>query len=543
MNNNYITPDYVFETSWEVCNKVGGIYTVLSTRASVLQQRLKDHLIFLGPDLGASAHPDFTEDIALFADWKEELAKYNGIKVRSGRWNVPGSPIALLVDFSTLHLQRNNLYRQVWEWYGVDSLHAYGDYHDSAMFGYAVGIVIDSYYRYYKLKGKKVIAHFNEWMTTFGLFFLKRYTPEVATIFTTHATSIGRSIAGNHKPLYDYLAHYDGDQMADELNMQAKHSVEKQAAHYADCFTTVSDITARECTQLLGKTPDVVTPNGFEDDFVPTGKLFNIKKEEARNALKKVAECLLTYQLPEDTLFVATGGRYEFLNKGLDVFIDSLKRLESSESLSRTIVAFLMVPAYISGPRKDLQSHLSGSDNIPHGNPFVTHQLVEPWHDPILSSISWSHLTNAQNTKVKIIFVPSYLTGDDGIFNKSYYDLLIGTDLTVFPSYYEPWGYTPLESSAFSVPTITTSLSGFGQWVNYHQQDIDQGVAVIPRNDSNYNEVVSELVLQIEQFAALTPVQVQSARKKAATIAEKALWEHFIEYYDKAYTIALSKKR
>jgi len=153
MNNNYITPDYVFETSWEVCNKVGGIYTVLSTRASVLQQRLKDHLIFLGPDLGAAAHPDFTEDIALFADWKEELAKYNGIKVRSGRWNVPGSPIALLVDFSTLHLQRNNLYRQVWEWYGVDSLNAYGDYHDSAMFGYAVGIVIDSYYRYYKLKG------------------------------------------------------------------------------------------------------------------------------------------------------------------------------------------------------------------------------------------------------------------------------------------------------------------------------------------------------------------------------------------------------
>jgi hypothetical protein len=543
MNNNYITPDYVFETSWEVCNKVGGIYTVLSTRASILQQRLKDHLIFQGPDLGVSAHPDFTEDPALFADWKEELAKYNGIKVRSGRWNIPGNPIALLIDFSTLHLQRNNLYRQVWEWYGVDSLNAYGDYHDSAMFGYAVGIVVDSYYRYYKLKGKKIIAHFNEWMTTFGLFFLKRYTPEVATIFTTHATSIGRSIAGNHKPLYDHLENYDGDQMAAELNMQAKHSVEKQAAHYADCFTTVSDITARECTQLLCKAPDVVTPNGFEDDFVPTGKQFNSKKEDARNTLRKVAECLLTYQLPEDTLFVATSGRYEFLNKGLDVFIESLKRLEYSQTLPRTVVAFLMVPAYISGPRKDLQSHLNGNDNVPHGNPFVTHQLVEPWHDPILSSISWSHLTNAKETKVKIIFVPSYLTGDDGIFNKSYYDLLIGTDLTVFPSYYEPWGYTPMESAAFSVPTITTSLSGFGQWVNYHQQDIDQGVAVIPRNDSNYNDVVSELVRQLEQFSALTPVQVQSARKKAATIAKKALWEHFIEYYDKAYTIALSKKR
>lgn len=543
MNNNYITPDYVFETSWEVCNKVGGIYTVLSTRASILQQRLKDHLIFLGPELGSNAHPDFIEEPELFSDWKNDLEKYNGIKVRSGKWDIPGNPVTLLVDFSTLHLQRNNLYRQVWEWYGVDSLHAYGDYNDSAMFGYAVGIVIDSFYRYYKLNNKKVVAHFNEWMTTFGLFFLKRYTPAIATIFTTHATSIGRSIAGNHKPLYDYLSHYDGDQMATELNMQAKHSVEKQAAHFADCFTTVSDITAHECTQLLGKTPDVVTPNGFEDDFVPDAKRFGAKRKEARQRLKEVAECLLTYELPEDAVFIATSGRYEFLNKGLDVFIESLKRLESSQSLSHTAVAFLMVPAYISGPRKDLQAHLNGKNNVPHGNPFVTHQLVEPWHDPILSSISWSHLTNAKETKVKIIFVPSYLTGDDGIFNKSYYDLLIGIDLTVFPSYYEPWGYTPLESAAFSVPTITTSLSGFGQWVNYNQQDIDQGVAVIPRTDSNYDEVVQHLVEQIEQFTALAPANVQAARKKAHQIAEMALWEHFIEYYDKAYTIALSKKK
>jgi len=543
MNNNYITPDYIFETSWEVCNKVGGIYTVLSTKASVLQERLKDRLLFLGPDLGPDAHPDFLEEPEMFLEWKEDLKKYNGIKIRSGRWDIPGRPVTLLIDFSTLHLQRNNLYRQIWEWYSVDSLHAYGDYHDSAMFGYAVGIVIDSYYRYYKLNNKKIVAHFNEWMTAFGLFFLKRYTPEIATIFTTHATSIGRSIAGNHKPLYDYLESYDGDQMAAELNMQAKHSVEKQAAHFADCFTTVSDITARECTQLLCKTPDVVTPNGFEDDFIPKAKQFGAKRAEARQRLKEVAECLLTYELPEDAVFVATGGRYEFLNKGLDVFIESLKSLEVSQSLSRTVVAFLMVPAYISGPREDLQKHLSGDTDTPHGNPFVTHQLVEPWHDPILSSISWSHLTNAKETKVKIIFVPSYLQGDDGIFNKSYYDLLIGIDLTVFPSYYEPWGYTPLESAAFSVPTVTTSLSGFGQWVNDNRQNIDQGVAVIPRNDSNYNEVVRQVVQQTELFTSLTPSDTQKTRNRARKIAEKALWKHFIEYYDKAYTIALSKKK
>ena len=543
MNNNYISPDYIFETSWEVCNKVGGIYTVLSTKASVLQQQLHDGLIFIGPDFGINAHQDFIENLELFAPWKEELLKYNGLKIRIGRWNIPGQPIAMLIDFSSFDMQRNDIYRQMWEWYGIDSLHAYGDYHESAMFGYSVGILIDSFYRYYKLEEKKVVAHFNEWMTAFGLFFLKHYTPQIATIFTTHATSIGRSIAGNHKPLYDYLSSYNGDQMSYELNMHSKHSVEKQAAINADCFTTVSDITASECTQLLDKSPDVVTPNGFEDDFVPSKDTFAAKRNEARQCMKHVAETLINAPLADDTIFVATSGRYEFLNKGLDVFIEALKILEHSSTLSHPIVAFLMVPAHISGPRIDLQKHLQGDASAPHGNPFVTHQLVEPWHDPILSSISWSHLTNAKDTKVKIIFVPSYLNGKDGIFNKDYYELLIGMDITVFPSYYEPWGYTPLESAAFSVPTITTSLSGFGQWVSPSPQNVDQGVAVITRNDSNYHQVVEELVNQIELFAAMTPKQVQSARQKAYAISQKALWEHFIEFYDKAYTIALSKKQ
>lgn len=543
MNDSIITPDYIFETSWEVCNKVGGIYTVLSTRASILQAKLKDRLIFLGPELGASAHPDFVEEPELFAEWKADLKKYNGIKIRTGRWDIPGKPIAVLVDFSSLHLQRNDIYKHMWDWFGVDSLHAYGDYHDSSMFGYATGLVIDSFYRYFELGGKKVIAHFNEWMTSFGLFFLKRFNPGVATIFTTHATSIGRSIAGNHKPLYDRLDKYDGDQMANELSMQAKHSTEKQAAHFADCFTTVSEITARECTILLKKTPDVVTPNGFEDDFVPDDTIFEQKRKEARETLKKVAECLLNHLLPDNSLLVATSGRYEFLNKGMDVFIEALKQLEHSDTLSRTVIAFLMVPAYISGPREDLKKQINGETSAPHGNPFVTHQLVEPWRDPILSSISWSHLTNTPETKVKIVFVPSYLNGNDGIFGKTYYDLLIGMDLTVFPSYYEPWGYTPLESAAFSVPTVTTSLSGFGQWVCHGQQSLEAGVAVIPRTDANYDEVVHQVVKEIEKFSAFNEDAILTARSQADAIAEKALWKHFITYYENAYTIALNKKK
>jgi glycosyltransferase involved in cell wall biosynthesis len=543
MEGHTITPDYIFETSWEVCNKVGGIYTVLSTRALTLRQRLNDHLIFIGPLFVNGIQNDFSESGELFRPWIEAVKKDTGLQIKAGRWNVPGNPVAILVDFTPLFANRNEIYARMWEWASVDSLHGYGDYHEAGMFGFACGTVIDHFYHYNKLQGKKIVAQFHEWTTAFGLLYLKKRTPGIATIFTTHATSTGRSIAGNHKPLYDYLAGYNGDQMAAELNMQSKHSAEKQAALHADCFTTVSNITACECAQLLERRPDVVTPNGFEDDFVPQGDLFDQKRKEARTCLKQVVEALTGSPVADNALFVATGGRYEFLNKGLDVFISSLKEMNDHNPGGRPLVAFLMVPGYISGPRADLAESLHHGKSKPElHNPYVTHELVEPWHDPVLSSISWAHLTNDHTSRVRIVFVPSYLNGSDGIFDKSYYDLLIGMDLTVFASYYEPWGYTPLESAAFSVPTVTTDLSGFGQWVSPAPQDIDKGVAVIHRTDANYQEVVRGIVKQTEIMAAMNGNKTAKTRENARTIAGKALWTNFIARYDEAYTVALSKK-
>ncbi len=543
MNTESIKPDYIFETSWEVCNKIGGIYTVLSTKARTLKQTVDDHLIFIGPDLGVGVQNDFKESSTLFQDWKEVAVKRNNLKIRIGRWDIPSQPIVILIDHKPFFAQKNEIYGRMWEWYNVDSLHGFGDYDDASLYGYAVGTVIENFYRFFHLDQQRVIAHFNEWNTAFGLFYLKRYLPQVGTLFTTHATTVGRSIAGNNKPLYDFLPGYHGDQMAHELNVESKHSVEKQAAKLADCFTTVSSITAKECTQILEKKPDVITPNGFEDDFVPCNEQFAQKREEARVALRQVAEALLCYSLPADTLFVATSGRYEYINKGLNLILDSLNQAEEANTLSRTIAAFIMVPAYISGPRHILQQKLIGEiHSCVKENPFVTHELVEPWKDPILSDISWLHFTNHPDSKIKLIFVPSYLHGDDGIFNKSYYDLLIGMDVTLFPSYYEPWGYTPLESIAFSVPTITTSLSGFGQWVNPHQQSIDEGVAIIERTDANYPEAVAATTAQLIAFANMEAQKTAETREKALAISQKAHWENFISYYYEAYAKALLKK-
>ncbi len=545
-----ITPDYIFETSWEVCNQVGGIYTVLSTRAKTLQATHKDKLIFVGPDFWKEeACPFFTEVPSLLKPFKAYIKKNSNIDVRVGRWEIPGKPLAILIDYAPFYKEEfcNEIYGKMWDSYGVNSLNGFGDYHESAVFGTLVGKLVESFYTFKKLDKKtNVIAHFNEWQTAFGLLYLKENVPAIGTVFTTHATSIGRSICGNGKPLYGHLSAYNGDQMADELNMSAKHSAEKKAAHMADCFTTVSDVTAVECTQLLEKKPDVVTPNGFENGFVPTGKKFDEGRKIARKTLRKVSETLLGYKISKNAIFLGTCGRYEYLNKGLDAFIESCKQLSEKSELKKEIIAFIMVPGYMKGPRIDLQDKLKNKSKEDLPNNYITHDLVEPANDPVTSAIKWFYIENRKEDKVKVIFVPSYLNGNDGIFNKSYYELLIGFDITAFPSYYEPWGYTPLESVAFSIPTITTNLSGFGQWsaqiMESKGQDLSEGVGVVNRTDENYHEMVNEMTKNLLAFALNSATQVEKTRAAAHQLSQQVLWKKFIVYYKETYTFALAKK-
>lgn len=500
------SPDYIFETSWEVCNRVGGIYAVLSTRAASMQAEHPDRVIFFGPDFGSHSDTWFREDKTLLAGWNAP----EDIPVRIGRWDVPGKPIAVLLRFDAMWSRKDEIYAWAWDKFQVQSHAAYGDYDESCLFGYAAGIVMESLYLWIMEKEDislnpskrvpQVCAHANEWQTAFTVFYLQDRCPQIATLFTTHATGIGRSIAGNGKPLYDYFEGYNGDQMAEELNMVSKHSVEKQAAHHADCFTTVSDITARECKQLLDKEPDIVTPNGFEPTFVPKGKAFDKRRDEAREALREVAGKQLGGTVPKNALFVAISGRLEWKNKGVDVFAEALDKLAQkiyhSNQPEKEVVAFVMIP-YL--------------DRAP-----------------------------ARKGKVSAVFVPYYLDGNDPLFGKTYYDLLIGMDVTVFPSYYEPWGYTPLESCAFHVPTITTSLAGFGVWAA--KQKDQYGVIVIDRNDSNFNEVAEHIADDLLRYDRLCGEDKARARQEAAAVAKKADWKHFFKYYRDAYSIALKNR-
>ena len=548
MSEKRLVPDFIFESSWEVCNKMGGIYTVLSTRAKTLQEHFPDRILFIGPDVWQDKeNPLFIEDTSLWRPWVL-MACETGLHVRLGRWDIPGKPCVALVDFKPYFERKNELYTDAWNDFGVDSLHAYGDYDEASMFSYAAALVVESFYRYNLGARKKTVYQAHEWMTCLGVLYIRKHVPEIATIFTTHATSIGRSIAGNGKPLYDYLWAYNGSQMAEELNMQAKHSVERQAAHNVDCFTTVSEVTGRECAELLDKRPDVILPNGFEADFVPSGAAFTKRRREARERILQVANALTGAEFADDTLIVATSGRYEYRNKGIDVFMEAAYKSLYNNDLQRPVLMLVQVPAWTGTPRSDLQERLKlgGTYSEPLPDPVVTHNLHEPWNDPVLGFLRSHGMKNDKHSRVKVIFVPCYLDGNDGIFQKGYYDLLIGDDLAAYTSYYEPWGYTPLEAVAFHVPCITTSLSGFGVWACTsigRDSKLEDGVEVIFRNDYNTQDVAEQLSAAIARYSSFDRKTADKTRHAAARLAEKALWKNFITYYYEAYDVALRKAR
>ena len=533
--------DFLFETSWEVCNKVGGIYTVISTKALNVTYEFGDNYILIGPDVWRDdkSNPEFTPDDTMFQSWKT-VAAQEGLIVKTGRWNIKGNPRVMLVDFTPYFGQQNEIFARFWETYKLDSISGQWDYIEPALFGYAAGKVIESFTNFYR-EYPRVIAQFHEWMTGMGVLYLEKHAPWVATAFTTHATVLGRSIAGNNRQLYSRLKEFNPVQTAHEFNVTSKQSLEKISAQEADVFTSVSEITGRECEAFLGKKTDVITPNGFEDTFVPSPENFDEARRAARDRLLSVAQALLGYNLPADTLLVSTSGRYEYRNKGIDLFLSALGEVNRKTDSSRQCVAFILVPAYHKGPRQDLAAALANGTIVTEGDKYLTHGLHYVNDDPVMNQLIREGIHNIASEKVKVIFVPSYLNGNDGIFNMEYYDLLIGFDLTLYPSYYEPWGYTPLESLMFHVPTVTTNLAGFGMWVDTYFKEPGNGCLVLNRTDNNEKEVITGMEEFIRKFMHMNPEEAAAASQKAWEISRIANWNTLFSYYSEAYRFALEK--
>lgn len=544
--HNQLKSDYFFEISWEVCNKVGGIHTVISTKAEELYNIYNDNLIFIGPDnyKDSTNNPEFIEEPNMLVKWKAN-AWQEGLRIRIGRWNLAKcQPIVVLVDFTSLISQKDQIFTEFWDEYELDSISGQWDYIEPALFGYAAGKIIENYYYYQASANKYILAQFHEWMTGAGVLHLKKHLPQVATAFTTHATIMGRSIAGNGLPLYENMCSFNVKEMANSFNITSKLSLEQLSAKHADVFTTVSEITGNECQHFLNKKVDIVTPNGFNDSFVPEENDFNHKVTVAKQLLKNIAETVTEHTIPDDSLYISTSGRYEFKNKGIDVFIDALSKINTANTVQKQIIAFIMVPAGNYGANKYYQNKLLNNSKNDQGKPQlpITHDLYNADNDPVVKKLYEHNLFNKPEDKVKIIFVPTYLNGNDGIFNLPYYDILIGMDLTVYPSYYEPWGYTPLESIAFKIPTVTTTLAGFGVWMNaMGKARINDAITVIERTDTNDDFVRDEIVKQLTVYSLKTDSEIAEIRERSFHLSKEILWKHLIKNYIEAYQKAEKK--
>lgn len=530
---------FISEVSWEVANKVGGIYTVLSSRAGEMMHRHgAEQVLFVGPRLRpVEEMVDFRAET--FCITLPSHISLLGVElpITQGYWLTPGGEAqTILVDYKPLATVRDQLYYLMWQHYGIQSDLGYGDYDDSCLFAVAAAATLLAVTPQLASPGSQPIAIYNEWITGMGLLYHRLQQPNLRSLFITHATTVGRSICSNGKDLYRYFAGYHGDQMASELHVEAKHALEKAAAHTATIFATVSEVTALECTQLLERTP-VVLPNGFH--ALATSRF----KTKARQRLIDAASQLYgkTFD-PEGTTLVATSGRYEYRNKGIDLIVNSLESLlQQQAKLSSDLILYFFIPAWVAEPRADLAYLLSdpnpASSTTPLEYPYLTHWLHNLREDTLAGRLGELLRRGATVQRIYPIFVPTYLDGHDGILDLPYYDLLSALDLTLFPSYYEPWGYTPLESIAYGVPTVTTDLSGFGQAIlelygEPATDSLQHGVQVIPRRDHDDAVVTQALATILEQATAGLP---KACYKQARKTASQALWTHYYDYYIEAY--------
>lgn len=484
----------LFEVSWEVCNKVGGIHTVLSTKARTMVGRFGDDYICLGPWLlNAESELPF-EDSPGFEDFAEACREM-GVPVRVGRWLIPGRPRTVLVEFSKLYQLKDGILAGLWERHGVDSITGGWDYIEPVLFGQACGMVIEKWLREMaSVRPLPPVAHFHEWMTASGMLYLQDCVPEVGRVFTTHATMLGRAVSATGLPPEEGLLGRDPEDVADSMGVTAKHSLEGVAARSADVFTTVSNVTAEEAKVFHRRMAEPILPNGIDLDVIdeiagPVGRA------EARSRLERLSSRFLGEDVTGAAMLLISG-RYEFHNKGIDLLLDALTRMDRRPG--RRVVAFVMVPAGNSGVKKALVERLANDTAVEGALGISTHNLFDEGHDPVHRRAGELSLTNPRGSRVKLIQMPIYMSPRDDLMQLPYEALLRAMDLSCFPSFYEPWGYTPEESLAVGVPTVTTDRAGFGVWCDANGVGPEQGVHVLRRVGVSFDVAGAALCEMLE---------------------------------------------
>lgn len=595
--------DYLFELSWEVCNKVGGIYTVITSKAALMNEAYKNYFL-VGPYIEEKAKLSLQkeEPPEEFKPVFDQLAS-EGINAHYGLWQVKGEPRVILLDVEGYKGKIGEFKSYYWDKYQIDSLNSKWDFEEPMLWSTAAGRMIQIFNDKNNNDSKKRIAiHCHEWLAGFALLYLKAVEAKVATTFTTHATMLGRSIAGSGSPLYDMLEKMDPEEEAKNRGIIDKFLTERACARNCESFTTVSEITSMEADKILGRKADVLVLNGLDMGKFPTFEETSIKHRRNRDTIREFASYYFYphyYFDMEQTLFFFIVGRYELRNKGLDVMIKALWKLNDKlkeENSKKTIIVFFWIPREVHGaktelsmnkanymqikefmdtnkkditrrimhnimscpedsftdPEKFIRKPLFGKSFLLEakklklnffkaGNPLlVTHNLPDEMNDPIINELITGGLDNKEDDKVKVIHYPVYLTGIDGLIDLPYYEALTACHLGLFPSYYEPWGYTPLESAALGVPALTTDLSGFGRFIMEKNEGND-GIYILHRHKKGNEEVIDEFADIMHRFTKLRHTERVKQKMKAKEVSSLADWGELVNNYFEAHNQAVDK--
>lgn len=585
--------DLLFELSWEVCNKVGGIYTVVMSKAALMKKHFKNYFL-IGPYVEEKARFEF-ESLEPPREIKEALNELlrEGIKCHYGKWKIKGEPFTILIDSNDFKNRKDDIKKALWEDYKIDSLNAKWDFEEPMLWGSAAGKLVEKIIM--KYPGLKASIHCHEWLAGFALLYLKKNKIKVGTVFTTHATMLGRAFAGNNYDLYNLMDKINPEEEAHKLKIESKFLTEKACAQNCGAFTTVSEITSIEAEKFLGRKADVLVLNGLDINKFPTIEETSIKHITVR---ERIREFLTYYFFPyysldlNHNLIYFIIGRYEFRNKGIDILIKALGKLNErlkKEDSRRTISAFFWIPAQNNGlktevlenknyfrhiknfvnyhseeiihkvvqnivSQKKLQvSNIFSEEFLDHlkkdiihfkrsGDPPLSTHYIDEEKDAMINELRQNGLNNKEEDKVKVIVYPVYLDGADDMINLNYYDTIAGCHLGVFPSYYEPWGYTPLESAALGVASITTDLAGFGRFMEKQQKKKKkEGIFVLKRMNQSAEEIVNNLADLLHYYAKLSHADRVHNKTAAKSLAALADWSRLINNYVEAHNIAIEK--
>jgi glycogen(starch) synthase len=584
-----MAPENFIEVSFEVSNKVGGIYQVLKSKSTKMNEYYSDGYLTIGFYNEENAMSDFAPREEnpyeyIFDEMKEEI----GVECHYGAWNIKGSPRTILIDISDAEIDVDEIKSHLWEEYSIDSLNAGDDFEEPLKWSYAVGRLVDKLED--ELEGETVMQ-LHEWLSAPAMF-----ENEVPTVFTTHATVLGRALSNSDYDLRSAVERGSVEQSkAEEFGVKSKHQMEKTAAEEAEVFTTVSKTTGKEASAVLGVEPDKILPNGFNVEEFPSLEELSYqhtkKKKEVKEFLRAYFKPYYDVELEDDPRVMFISGRYEFHNKGIDTFIDALSKVNEKEG--EDFFVFFFVPSDVKGEKLEVLENVSLyeelEDHVEEAIPEIKNNILDSVtsgeealanmeevfnsrtpqlknlernfrakqgekppmsafdlnydNDDILERLYDKGLRNRKSDRVKVVFYPTYLSVGDKLLSMSYHDAMVASSAGIFPSYYEPWGYTPVETAANGALSVTTDLAGFGKFLMEKTDPEERkGIRVIEREDKSDEEATEQLADTIQDIVQFSKTEITERKHNARKLAQMTSWEKLGENYKEAHEMAVENK-